>query len=229
MLASVYVSRGDANRIKELMRIKRHLPPGVFMGNDFDVNAVSFIEHDMDTFPNIGSDSDAATINAAIEGVGFVNVVAVKSVIGESVEEYNAFKIWADGVKGATGDMLVGETAVASNEHATAAYLLGAAALFDNEPVIEISEVEVDDGADDPDEKGAITLSVTVKDGENAVVVASEKVKEMFEATSSLDDWEGDAKLTPVVHILERNGATMRFKVTPGDGKAASAFLRIRK
>lgn len=44
-----------------------------------------------------------------------------------------------------------------------------------------------------------------------------------------LGDWNGAAKLTPEVTVEEGDGATMRFKVTPGDGTAPRAFLRIRK
>ena len=51
----------------------------------------------------------------------------------------------------------------------------------------------------------------------------------MFEATSDLGDWDGAAKLTPAVSVETGDGATMRFKVTPGDGTATRAFLRIRK
>jgi len=69
---------------------------------------------------------------------------------------------------------------------------------------------------------------VTVKDGEDAVKCATEKVKEMFEATSDLGDWDGTAKLEPAVTVVDGDGATMRFKVTPGDGTAAKAFLRVK-
>ena len=74
-----------------------------------------------------------------------------------------------------------------------------------------------------------MTVSVVVKDGEEAVRCAAEKVKEMFEATRELGDWEGEARLTPTVDVLDGDGETMRFRVTPGDGKSSSAFLRIRK
>ena len=51
----------------------------------------------------------------------------------------------------------------------------------------------------------------------------------MIEATSDLDDWEGEAKLTPFVTNATRNpDGTMTFTVVPGDGTAASAFLRIK-
>ena len=51
----------------------------------------------------------------------------------------------------------------------------------------------------------------------------------MFEATGDLGDWNGAAKLTPTVTVEDGEGATMRFKVTPGDGTAPRAVLRIRK
>ena len=74
-----------------------------------------------------------------------------------------------------------------------------------------------------------MTQSGMVKDGEEAVKCAAEKVKEMFEATSDLSDWSGAAKLMPLISVEDGEGATMRFKVAPGDGTAAQAFLRIRK
>lgn len=55
------------------------------------------------------------------------------------------------------------------------------------------------------------------------------KVAALFNATSDLGDWDGAAKLTPTVEVLEPDGVTMRFRVTPGDGTATSAFLRIRR
>ena len=69
-----------------------------------------------------------------------------------------------------------------------------------------------------------------MKDGEKAVKCATEKVKEMFEATSDLSDWNGTAKLIPTVTVssADTNGK-MSFVVIPGDGTANRAFLRIRK
>ena len=66
-----------------------------------------------------------------------------------------------------------------------------------------------------------------------AVKCAAEKVAGMFEATSDLGDWNGVAKMSPSVTVEEPaagdSAETMRFKVTPGDGSAPQAFLRIRK
>ena len=124
------------------------------------------------------------------------------------------------GAGSASGSAVAGEAAVVANTNAAAAYLLGAERLFENEPMVEFGEVAVGDG---------ITVAVTVKDGEEAVKCAAEKVKNLFEATSDLGDWNGAAKLTPTVESKAGDGATMRFTVKPGDGTAPKAFLRIRK
>ena len=76
----------------------------------------------------------------------------------------------------------------------------------------------------------ATTVAVTVKDGERAVAVDAAKVAAMFEATGDLGDWTGTAKLSPTV-TTSGTGASgkMTFVVTPGDGTANRAFLRIRR
>ena len=68
-----------------------------------------------------------------------------------------------------------------------------------------------------------------VVDG-NIVAVDSAKVAAMFEATSDLRDWDGAAKLTPEVEVLGTDAnVKMTFAVTPGDGTAQSAFMRIHR
>jgi hypothetical protein len=76
----------------------------------------------------------------------------------------------------------------------------------------------------------AFTLAVTVTDGANPAAVASEKVRGMFEATSDLGDWDGDAKLTlGVEEITGGSGSTLRFRVTPDStGTNDRAFLRVK-
>lgn len=178
--------------------------------------------------PAVAVDADVATVNAVVDDIGFADAAAVKAAIGGSAEEYNAFKTWAGGVKGAVGDVPAGEAEVVANAHAAAAYLLGAERLFENEPTVEIGELAIEErssGTLAP----AMTVAVTVKDGETAVTVNAEKVAAMFEATSDLGDWTGAAKMSPTVTIEPGEGATMRFKVTPGDGTVEKAFLRIRK
>ncbi|MBR5548136.1 MAG: leucine-rich repeat domain-containing protein [Kiritimatiellae bacterium] len=93
---------------------------------------------------------------------------------------------------------------------------------------------EVVDFAVETEVRGNVVVSrmivgVIAKDGDQSVQGDAGRVAEMFEATSDFGDWDGAAKLTPMVEVLEGDGATMRFRVTPGDGTASSAFLRIRK
>ena len=181
----------------------------------------------VDQIPAVAVDADVATVNATVDGVGFADAT-VKTAIGGSAAEYDAFKTWADGVKGVTGDLLAGEAAVVANEHAAAAYLLGAERLFENEPTVEIGELAIGEG--ESAGTTAMTVAVTVKDGESAVAVNAAKVAAMFEATSDLGDWTGAAKLTPTVTTSGTDASgKMTFVVTPGDGTAAKAFLRIRK
>ncbi len=179
--------------------------------------------------PEIAADATPEAVANAIEAAKFADE-GVKEAIGGSAEEYTAFKTWAGIVKGAgagSGGAPAGEAAVVANEHAAAAYLLGAERLFANAPTVEIGEVSVGDG--ESAGTTAMSIAVTVKDGESVVAVNAAKVKAMFEATGDLGDWNGAAKLTPEVTVEEGDGATMRFKVTPGDGTAPRAFLRIRK
>ena len=159
--------------------------------------------------------------------------------------------------KGSGGASEAGEAAVVANTNAAAAYLLGAERLFENAPVVEIGDVVVVErtsgtgGSGETGEAGgtagtggsegtgtSISVTVTVKDGEEAVKCAAEKVKAMFEATGDLGDWAArrvedntpyQNALPVEVSVEEGEGATMRFKVTPGDGTEPRAFLRIRK
>ena len=142
-----------------------------------------------------------------------------------TVAEYDAFKAWVN-------DNNFYQPAVIANTNAAAAYLLGAERLFENKPKVEFEEVVV--GEKETQGTGtAISVAVTVRDGEKAVACAAEKVAAMFEATSDLGDWNGAAKLSPSVTVEEPvagdSAETMCFKVTPGDGTSPKAFLRIRK
>ena len=167
--------------------------------------------------PSVSVDASAETVDAAVDSVGFADA-GVKTAIGGSAAEYAAFKSWASGVAG-------GEAAVVASSNAAISYMLGAERLFVSAPEIEFGECEVATAT------GEVTVSITVKDGEDAVAVASEKVKEMFEATSDLGDWNSAGKkLTPTVTDLTQGQANhLNFKVRPGDGTSPSAFLRIRK
>ena len=161
------------------------------------------------------------------------------------VREDNYFEL-----AGSAGDAIAGEAAVVANTNAAAAYLLGAERLFENAPKVEFGEIAVGEsgtgGTGGTDGTGtAISVAVTVKDGEEAVACAAEKVAAMFEATSDLGDWaEGGGAavsskppyqnaLSVEVEVEEPvagdSAETMRFKVSLGDGSSPQAFLRIRK
>jgi hypothetical protein len=166
------------------------------------------------SIPSVSSSATAATVNAAVDGVGFADA-DVKKVIGGSASVYSAFRTWARGMTG-------GEAAVAISPHAAAAYLLGATRLFGYRPDIIIAPLNVAGGS-------GMTVSVTVKDGERIVGANSSKVGAMFEATSDLNDWNGASKITPSVTSEASDGDLMRFKVTPGGRTVNRMFLRIRK
>jgi hypothetical protein len=183
---------------------------------------------------SIADDALPEAVTNAIEAAGFVDMDAVKAAIGGSAAEYIAFKSWANGVKSVTGAALAGEATVVSSPHAAAAYMLGAERLFENAPVIKFDEIKVEDGASQM--SVAMVVSVRVRDGDDAVKCSASKVATMFEATSDLGDWAVDMSgrscqcaLPVSVMIEDCDGATMRFKVTPGDGTEPKAFLRIRR
>ena len=194
------------------------------------VSGVTWNQNVTEVIPTVAADATPEAVTNAVAATGFADA-GVRDLIGGSATEYAAFKSWANGVKSATGTVLAGEAAVVENTNAAAAYLLGAERLFENAPKVEFGEMTV--GATGDCALGithpVITLSVVVTDGEEVVKCAAEKIAAMFEATSDLGDWNGDAKLTPMVIVEEGDGETMRFRVTPGVGTADRAFLRIRK
>jgi hypothetical protein len=157
--------------------------------------------------------------NAAEVGA-IMSTFADGSIAAEvaTVAEYEDFKAWVDGKN-------LYQPAVVASPHAAAAYLLCAERLFENEPVVEFVEVAVGEG-----NVKNMTVAVTVKDGGRAVAVDAAKVAAMFEATSDIGDWNGDAKLVPTVTTtgVDANGK-MSFTVTPGDGTSSRAFLRIKR
>ena len=169
-----------------------------------------------ETLVAVASDAEVGDIVATFADNGLAAQVS-------SVAEYNAFKEWVNGKNLYQPD-------VVANTNTAVAYLLGAERLFKREPVIEIGEVSVgENGTQGTEEaKGTMSVSVTVKDGEDSVKCATEKVAGMFEATGDLGDWDGVSKLAPTVIPETGDGATMRFKVTPGDGTASRAFLRVK-
>ena len=144
-----------------------------------------------------------------------------------TADVYAGFREWALGVKGSDGGV-ASANAVLASEYAWGSYLLGAEALFTNEPSIKLEEMAVETGGDGKrDAPGMILkVSVTVRDGEQVVNVDASKVAALFECTSDLADWTGEAALKPTVAEKGSEGEAMCFEVTPA-GPGARAFLRI--
>lgn len=189
-------------------------------------------EQSSDLILPVAVDAAPEAVTNAIDDAGFADAAGVKAAIGGSAEEYGRFKAWADRVKGVGGGAAAaGAAAVVANTNAAAAFLLGAERLFENAPTVELGDLSVgEDGTSGTEEsKGTISVAVSVKDGEDSVACDAEKVADMFEATSDLGDWDGAGKLAPKVEVIGVVDGKMRFKVTPGDGSASSAFLRIRR
>lgn len=172
--------------------------------------------------PDLPQNPTAADVASALDGVTFVDST-VKGVISDApdpVAAYNEFKTWAGTVPG-------GETSVLASPRAAVSFAFGAADLFQNDPRPEITAASVGPAEDGLGVEIAVTIQV--KDGENAMAVASAKVAEMFEATSDLSDWNGKGKLMPTVADQTQGRCTsVSFRVKPGDGTAKSAFLRVR-
>jgi hypothetical protein len=171
----------------------------------------------MEFIPTLPYETPEA-VAAAIDDASFADT-AVATVINGSddpVAEYKAFKSWAGTIEG-------GEEAVVANQHAAAAYVLGATTLFESNPTVEISEADLNSTT------GAMALTVVVKDGETLKAVSSAKVKYLFEATSDLSDWVGKMLEPIVTDHTEGQNHTLQFTVKPGDGTSPKAFLRIRK
>ena len=111
-----------------------------------------------------------------------------------------------------------------NSDHAGDSFAFGVEELFEHEPEVQISDVAVGTGA-----PGAMSVAVTVKDGDSPKPVKSAHVAQMFEATTDVADWtKGRIK----ANVTDRTGKVatpVEFTVTPGDGTAERAFLRIRK
>ena len=170
--------------------------------------------------PQIGEGEDGAHVHDVVASIGFADPDVV-NLIGGNAAEYSNFRTWAQSVEG-------GEEAVVASKKAGVSYRLGAKRLFVQTPKVTLGNIVIEHAATKQVSALSMTVSVSVADGTEDVEVSLEKVAEMFEATSDLADWNGSAKLAPKVEALGVDGTDMRFRVTPGDGTAKRAFLRIR-
>ena len=165
-----------------------------------------------DSFPVVENDA----------GVSVVLAEAADERLGEkiaSVEAYDDFRAWV-AAKG------LAPQEVKDSPHAWPSYLLGADALFDNEPEIRLDGVKVVESSN-RDGRTALSVEVTVRDGDKTARVDAAKVAGLVGCTGDLNDWDGPAKLEPTVTQTGAEGDTLRFEVVPGDGNAEKAFLRI--
>ncbi|MBR6021745.1 MAG: SUMF1/EgtB/PvdO family nonheme iron enzyme [Kiritimatiellae bacterium] len=138
-----------------------------------------------------------------------------------SMEEYDSFRAWLT-EKG------IDRQAVKDSPHAWISYALGAERLFGEEPTIQIDGLSVVRNGTRGVENGlAMDVCVVVHDDAGEVPVDAGKVVGLFEATDDLCDWDGDAKLSATATQTGSDGATMQFKVVPGDGDTDEAFLRL--
>jgi uncharacterized repeat protein (TIGR02543 family) len=165
-----------------------------------------------EAFPETENDGEVATVLAEATDERLVEKIA-------SVAAYDDFRAWM-----AAKDLEPQE--VKDSPHAWPSYLLGADALFENEPEIRLGGFEVGESGN-RDGGMALTVEVTVRDGDKPAAVDAAKVAGLFGATGDLGDWDGPAKLEPTVTQTSAEGDTLRFEVVPGDGRAERAFLRI--
>ena len=175
------------------------------------------------TVPEVAELATAEEVNAALDGVELADAESVKAAIGGDAAKYAEFRHWAS-------QLSEGEIAAVLSTNAAVSYLLGAERLFVNTPKVEFTRIKAGNGMSGAEDYGRITVTVAVKDGEDIVRCAADKVKNMFEASSSLNDWDGASKLIPTVTVEQSMDGqnSMRFIVTPGDGTAKKAFLRVK-
>lgn len=189
-----------------------------WLGPDEIVETFDLVEFALTAFRDLPDNPTEEDIRAAIRAAGAKDENCILALINGAenpVAAYQSFRQWAV----ARGDL----SAVLASGHAGDSFALGAETLFEKEPRVQVSSATVF-------ASGAMEITVTVKDGETPKAVASKKVAEMFEATSDLKDWTGDARLNPTV-TDHTNGVSspVRFTVQTGNSKSGKAFLRLRK
>ncbi len=143
----------------------------------------------------------------------------------QTAAAYAEFREWALTVKRGDGEPAGAEVVMAS-EHAWASYLLGAAALFENEPEIRLEGIAMGT-AGSRVSSASMQIRVTVKDGENAATVDADKVAALFKATRQIGDWTDSSLLTLSVTAKGTDGDTLLFDANPAEESASSAFLRL--
>ena len=148
-----------------------------------------------------------------------------------TADAYAGFREWALGVKGADGGV-ASANAVLASEYAWASYLLGAEALFGNEPDIQLIGFEMGAAGAGVTARGTgavpLTLRVRVLDGDEMALVDAEKVGNLVAATCDLCDWGSEPRPTVCVQSAEmEEDGTLVFLVSVDNEAVGRAFLRI--
>ncbi len=159
--------------------------------------------------PELPDGATAADVAAALDEAGLADDSVADAINGadDPVAQYNDFAEWAESVVG-------GEEAVAASEHALDSYMLGVTELFENEPVITITEFEIENPAD-----ASMRVIVRVTDGGVEKAVDAESVAKLFEISGDLATWTRDVTVT-----VNADGS---YTVKPADPTLTSAFIRI--
>ena len=188
---------------------------GFWLGPDEIVIATDEKEFALEVFRD--EPQSPADVTKALEASGAVDKDRIIELVGSSKEVYQEFRSWAKKVNG-------GDVAVANSLHAGDSFAFGVKELFENAPEVQFTEASISTTV-----SGAFDIAVTVKEGDAPKQVSSEKVAQMFEATTDLADWTKGRIGVTVKALTEGLVESAQFTVTPGDGTAEKAFLRLRK
>ena len=191
---------------------------GLWLGPDEILMAEDEKAFALTAFRDLPANPTADDIRVAIEASGAKDknrILALMYGASDPVAAYQAFNAWAQGV---------GDVAVVNSDYAGDSFAFGVEELFENAPEVQISDIVAGTGG-----PGAMAVVVTVKDGDSPKRVSSEKVAQMFEATTDVADWTKGRIKANVIDHTGKVATPVEFTVTPGDGTAERAFLRIRK
>ena len=211
----------------KLMNLKQIMAAALVVGigmsawadNTSEVVATAEKKFALVVFSDLPTSPTEDDIRVAIQASGAKDKERILALIlgsDDPAAAYQEFRAWAESLGG---------IAVANSNYAGDSYAFGVTELFSNVPEVLFTDIAV--SANEP---GTMDVAVTVKDGEASKPVSSEKVAEMFEATTNAADWTETARVEP--HVTDRTKAVatpVAFMVKPGDGTSDKAFLRIKK
>jgi len=159
--------------------------------------------------PELSATADAKAVADALDDSDLADPSVKENV--KTLADYNEFREWAQNVDG-------GVDAVVNSTKAGVSYDFGTTELLTDDPTVEITEIgNVADG---------LKVSVVVKDGDDPVKVAADKVAEMFEATSDVGDWTKTVDLT-VENATQNADNSISFTVVPA-GNPSTTFIRLK-